>query len=47
MGILLSTFNSMFSDAEGQAPPSVVLVPPLLIRERKGRSRFAKSSYDR
>lgn len=30
-----------------EAPPSVVLVPPLLDRERKGRSRFAKSSYDR
>ncbi|RMZ56210.1 hypothetical protein APUTEX25_002400 [Auxenochlorella protothecoides] len=28
-------------------PPSVVLVPPLLERERKGRSRFTKSSYDR
>ncbi|PSC76152.1 solanesyl diphosphate synthase [Micractinium conductrix] len=27
-------------------PPQVVLVPPLLERERKGRSRFAKSSYE-
>jgi hypothetical protein len=39
--------HSLLSGAEPQPPPSVVLVPPLLGRERKGRSRFAKSSYDR
>ncbi|KAI3430560.1 hypothetical protein D9Q98_005153 [Chlorella vulgaris] len=38
---------SVFSGAEADAPPLVVLVPPLLERERKGRSRFAKSSYGR
>ena len=27
-------------------PPSVVLVPPLLERDRKGRSRYSQSSYD-
>ena len=41
MGILFSSL------AAPEAPPAVVLVPPLLERERKGRSRFAKSSYDR
>lgn len=40
-------FSSLFSGADAEMPPSVVLVPPLLERERKGRSRFAKSSYDR
>lgn len=35
------------SFAKPEVPPNVVLVPPLLDRERKGRSRFAKSSYDR
>lgn len=44
MGNLVS---SLIGGAEPQPPPSVVLVPPLLERERKGRSRFAKSSYDR
>lgn len=44
MGQLLSSLLGM---AEAEPPPSVVLVPPLLERERKGRSRFAKSSYDR
>ncbi len=39
-------FSSLFSGA-AELPPNVVLVPPLLERERKGRSRFAKSSYDR
>ena len=33
MGGLLSSF------AASEAPPSVVLVPPLVDRERKGRSR--------
>lgn len=41
----MGSFFSSFSAP--QAPPNVVLVPPLLDRERKGRSRFAKSSYDR
>jgi hypothetical protein len=41
MGVLFSSL------AAPEAPPAVVLVPPLLERERKGRSRFAKSSYDR
>lgn len=44
MGLILSQF---LGSAEPEPPPSVVLVPPLLERERKGRSRFAKSSYDR
>lgn len=44
MGHVLS---SLFSGAENEPPPSVVLCPPLLERERKGRSRFAKSSFDR
>lgn len=44
MGLIFSHF---LGSAEPEPPPSVVLVPPLLERERKGRSRFAKSSYDR
>lgn len=40
-------FSSLFSGTNAELPPNVVLVPPLLERERKGRSRFAKSSYDR
>lgn len=44
MGNLLSSLLP-FSMSEQEAPPSVVLCPPLLERERKGRSRFAKSSY--
>lgn len=47
MGLPFSLpFSTLFSGAEAP-PPNVVLVPPLLERERKGRSRFAKSSYDR
>ena len=41
MGGFFSSF------AAPEKPPNVVLVPPLLDRERKGRSRFAKSSYAR
>ncbi|GAB4816115.1 hypothetical protein N2152v2_003161 [Parachlorella kessleri] len=41
----MGSFFSSFATPE--VPPNVVLVPPLLDRERKGRSRFAKSSYDR
>ena len=29
-----------------EPPPAVVLVPPMLERDLKGRTRFAKSSYD-
>lgn len=43
MGLPLSL--PLFSSARDE-PPQVVLVPPLLERERKGRSRFAKSSYE-
>ena len=46
MGNLLSSLLP-FAGGEPQPPPSVVLCPPLLERERKGRSRFAKSSYDK
>ncbi len=41
----MGSFFSSFATPE--VAPNVVLVPPLLDRERKGRSRFAKSSYDR
>lgn len=42
----MGNLASFLSSADS-LPPSVVLVPPLLVRERRGRSRFAKSSYDR
>lgn len=41
----MGAFFSSFASAE--EPPSVVLVPPMLDSRERGRSRFAKSSYDR
>ncbi|KAL4515886.1 hypothetical protein Ndes2526B_g00602 [Nannochloris sp. 'desiccata'] len=39
--------GNIFSYAAPEEPPSVVLVPPLIDSRERGRSRFAKSSYDR
>ncbi len=41
MGLSLS----LLGDAKAQAPPKVVLVPPMFERDLRARSRFAKSSY--
>ncbi|KDD75977.1 hypothetical protein H632_c410p0 [Helicosporidium sp. ATCC 50920] len=42
MGQVVSSFTG-----HAETVPSVVLVPPILEKARKNRSRFAKSSYDR
>eukprot|EP00891_Asterochloris_glomerata_P005399 jgi/Astpho2/5399/Aster-07351 len=44
--MLMSFLDSLLGKGEDNAPPQLVLVPPLFERDHRGRSRMANSSYD-
>jgi hypothetical protein len=39
--------GASWSSVQMEQPPQIVLVPPILDRDSKGRSKFAESAYDR